>query len=412
MSAKLDEVVFGAETLRDGFEALRETIRSHRRALHRIPELGFSETETSAYIAGVLDSLGIAFSSGIGGTGLVARLGSSEGGLPRVAIRADMDALPIQEAAGKAYASSHEGLMHACGHDAHCAMLLGLAEFLKAREASLPGELLLVFQPAEERSDGKGLTGARHVLASGLLEGVRAVFGAHVTLDLPAGSLGVLAGPVTASGDLFEAVIRGRGGHDAFVHRTLDPIFLANQALNVIYAIRSRRIAPAAAGTLSVGTFAAGTTANVIPDEARLTGTIRTFSPEVRELFRAELGRALGVVEALGGRHELNFPVEIPATVNDPSLAERARLCCAELFGGGALGVFEPMMGVEDFSWYSAAFPSLFVFLGARLEDGEDRRPHSPSFEIDDGVLYRGSALLALAALRTLAAPERGGGGD
>ncbi len=409
-----DRAALAPAALRGWFEEKTESIRSARRDLHRIPELGFSETETSAYIAKALDSLGIAYESGVGKTGLVGRLGQGGPGRPRIAIRADMDALPIREAPGKPYASTHDGLMHACGHDAHCAMLLGAAEFLKLNEASLPGEILLVFQPAEERSDGSGRTGARHVLGSGLLEGAKAVLGAHVTPDLPAGSFGILSGPVTASGDMFEALIRGKGGHDAFVHRTVDPIFLATQALNAVYAIRSRKLAPDEAGTLSVGTFEAGTTANVIPDRARLTGTIRTFSPRTRDTFLAELRRALGVVDALGGSFELAVPVSVPLTMNDPFLAGMAREACAELFGEGAVQPLEPVMGVEDFSWYSASFPSLFLFLGAKLEDGLERPLHSSSFDIDDGALHRGSALLALTALETLDVAARGqmGGRD
>ena len=394
------------------FSGMADRIRDHRRALHAIPELGFAETETSAYVRRVLDGLGVAYTPGIGGTGIVARIGSGGGaGAPggssaprplKVAIRADMDGLPLQEAGDKPYRSRHEGRMHACGHDGHTAMLLGIAEYFTSIESSLNGEILLIFQPAEERSDGKGLTGARHIINSGLLEGVSAVLGSHVTTDAPAGKFGIISGPVTASGDMFRATIRGKGGHDAFVHQTIDPIFLATQALNAIYAIRSRKIDPTAAGTLSVGTIEAGTTANVIPERALITGTIRTFDPKVREIFVAELERALKITEVLGGSFELEIPIHVPETRNDGRLAAMGRAAAENLFGADCLFDLKPFMGVEDFSWYSSLYPSLFVMLGARLEDGVARPAHNPSFDIDDGILYRGSALLALTALKVL----------
>ena len=389
-----------AGALRRFFESRVDRIRGHRRALHEIPELGFSEVETSAYIRAELDALGVAYEAGIGGTGVVARIGS--GGGRRVAIRADMDGLPIREEGDKPYASRHEGRMHACGHDAHTAMLLGAVEFFKSVEASLAGEVLFIFQPAEERSDGAGLTGARHIMNSGLLKGVSAVLGIHVTPDAPAGQFGIISGPVTASGDMFRATIHGRGGHDAFVHRTIDPIFLAVQALGAIYAIRSRKIDPMDRGTLSVGTIEAGTTANVIPDRALITGTIRSFAPEVRQTFLDELEKALMVAETLGGSHELEIAVSVPVTRNDAALAATARKAAALLFGEGCICAMEPIMGVEDFSWYSLSFPSLFVMMGTSLGDGAERPLHSSRFEIDDGVLYRGSALLALTALGIL----------
>ena len=398
--ADLDKDPPDAEALRRFFGNEAGRIRAHRRALHRIPELGFSEFETSAYIKGELDALGVAYQAGVGGTGTVARIGRIGG--PRVAIRADMDGLPIREEGEGPYASIHEGRMHACGHDAHSAMLLGTAAFFKSVETTLPGEVLLVFQPAEERSDGAGLTGARHILGSGLLQGVRAVLGAHVSGDLPAGSFGILPGAVTASGDMFQATIHGRGGHDAFVHRTVDPIFLAVQALGAIYALRSRKRDPMEYGTVSVGTIEAGTTANVIPDSALITGTIRSFAPEVREIFLAELEKALKIAETLGGSHDLEIRVSVPETRNDAVLAAMAREMAVLLYGEECLRSMEPIMGVEDFSWYSTRYPSLFVILGTSLGDGVERPFHSPRFDIDDSVLYRGSALLSLMALEIL----------
>lgn len=396
-----------SESVRRFFESRSGRIQYLRRALHAIPELGFSEVETSAYIQKELDSLGVAYTAGVGGTGIVARIGGrGSETAPRVAIRADIDGLPIHEAGDAPYRSRHDGLMHACGHDAHAGMLLGIAEYFASIGDDLPGEVLLVFQPAEERSDGAGLTGARYILKSGLLDGVLAVIGMHVMSGEPAGRFGILPGAVMASGDMFRATIHGRGGHDAMAHQTIDPVFLATQVLNVIYAIRSRKIGPTVGGTISVGTIEAGTTANVIPERATMSGTIRTFDPAVRELFVAELQRALKVAEVLGGNYELEIPFHVPVTWNDGGLAALAREACVGLFGQESLYDCEPTMAVEDFSWYGASCPSLFIMLGAAIDDGIQRPHHNPAFDIDDSVLYRGSALLAMTALRILSAPD------
>jgi amidohydrolase len=399
------------------FRALGPAIQGHRRRLHEIPELGFEEWHTSAYIKEQLDSLGIGYRDGIGGTGIVAYLGAGrgvEGGAGAaaadgaVAIRADIDGLPIQEEGDAAYRSAHQGKMHACGHDAHTAMLLGAAQYLKSVENSLPGEIRLVFQPSEERSDGKGRSGARHILDSGLLEGTKAILGAHMASGEPAGKFGIVDGAATASGDMFKVRIQGKGGHDAFVHQTIDPIFLAVQSLNSVYAIRSRNIDPVRGGTLSIGTISAGTTANVIPEALEMTGTIRTFDPETRKAFVQGLERAFSVADALGGSHVLEIPFSIPETRNDPRLAELARQSCAELFGSDSMYDAAPMMGVEDFSWYSRAMPALFIFIGASLGDGQVRPFHNPKFDIDDSILHRGSALLVSTALKILVGDPAG----
>lgn len=402
----------GAEItrLRDYFAGHSDRIRSLRRELHAIPELGFGEIETSAHIRRLLKSIDVPFASGIGTTGIVARIGKGSG--PKVAIRADMDGLPIREENEFPYRSRHKGLMHACGHDAHVAMLISVAEYLKSIEKEIPGEVLLVFQPAEERSDGNGLTGARYMLQSGLLDGARAVLGMHVMSDGPAGAFGILQGPAMASGDMFTATIYGRGGHDALVHQTIDPIYLTVQVLGNIYAIRSRGIDPMRCGTISVGSVESGATANVIPGSARLSGTIRTFDAETRRSFAEGLEKALEVARVLGGRYELDFPVRVPATINDSALAQASRETCVDLYGADSLYACEPSMAVEDFSWYSEAFPSLFILLGAGIGDGVMRPHHNPMFDIEDGILYRGSAVLALTALRVLGAGMEPGKGE
>lgn len=395
--------VFDPRRIAGDFLSLGAAIQGYRRSLHRIPELGFEEWRTSAFIAAKLDSWGIPYRGGVGGTGIVAYLGAGKGsGGGAVAIRADMDGLPIQEDNEAEYRSTEAGKMHACGHDAHTAMLLGAAQYLKSVEHSLPGEVRLVFQPSEERSDGKGRSGARHILDSGLLEGVKAILGAHMASEEPAGKFGIVDGAATASGDMFRARIHGKGGHDAFVHQTIDPIFLAVQSLNSLYAIRSRNVDPVRGGTLSIGTISAGTTANVIPESLEMTGTIRTFDPETRKAFVQGLERAFSVADALGGGHILEILYSLPETRNDPRLSALAREACAELFGKDSMYGAGTMMGVEDFSWYSRAMPALFIFIGASMEDGRARPFHNPKFDIDDSILHRGSALLVATALKVL----------
>jgi amidohydrolase len=387
------------DAIRSYFQAQQDQIRTWRRTLHEIPELGFEEIETTAYIEKQLQLMEVPYSKGIGVTGIVAHLGRGEKN--KIALRADMDGLPIQEENQVSYQSKHAGLMHACGHDAHVAMLLGVVGYIKSIEPQLSSEIIFVFQPAEERSDGNGLTGARYILQSGWLDGVKAMLGMHVMSNTPSGCFGIVPGGVMASGDLFMASIYGKGGHDAWVHETIDPIFISTQVLNAIYAIRSRKIDPLSTGTLSIGTIEGGSTANVIPECVKISGTIRTFDQKVRDTFVAELEKALKLSEGFGGRYELTIPFHVPVTQNSPYLAGVVRKVCVDLFGPNSLAKFQPVMGVEDFSWYSLQIPSLFIALGSQLE-GELRPHHNPRFDIDDSVLYMGSALMTAASLALL----------
>jgi len=386
-------------SIRNYFDNKKQHIQELRRELHQIPELGFEEVETSAFVISHLQELDVKFDSGIGKTGIIARIGKPSENV--VALRADMDGLPIEEENHVSYCSRHTGRMHACGHDAHVAMLLGVVEYLKSVENEINGQVLCVFQPGEERSDGTGLTGARHILNSGKLAGAKAILGLHVMPATAAGKFGIISGGAMASGDLFNATIYGKGGHDAWVHETIDPIFITTQVLNAIYAIRSRKIDPLSTGTLSVGTIEAGTTANVIPESVKITGTIRTFDQKVRDIFVAELEKALKLSENFGGRYELDIPFHVPVTQNSPELAEYVKQICTDLYGEDSIVEVNPSMGVEDFSWYSLQIPALFVMLGAQME-GESRTAHNPRFDIDDSILHRGSAMLSTAALSLL----------
>ena len=389
---KLDEIL-------NYFTEKKNHIQQLRRELHQIPELGFNEVQTAAYIAEHLNTLGIDFESGIGITGIIARIGKPSENT--IALRADMDALPIQEENSSEYQSKQPGIMHACGHDAHVAILLGITEYLKSIENKLNGQVLCVFQPSEERGDGDGISGARHILMSGKLKNTKMMLGLHVMSNLPAGNFGIISKGVMASGDMFNAVIRGRGGHDAWAHETIDPIFITTQVLNAIYGIRSRKIDPQAPCTLSIGTIQGGTSANVIPESVCISGTLRTFDPKVREILIAELERALKLSELFGGSYKLEIPIHQPVTWNDPNLADKVRQVCLKLFGEDCLVEIKPSLGVEDFSWYSKEMPALFVMLGAQLP-GELRPHHNPRFDIDDSILYKGSALITASVLALL----------
>ncbi len=263
--------------LLDRAKQLEPRLREIRRELHRWPELGFQEFRTAARIAEVLSSLGVPFRSGIARTGIVATLGN---GAPTIALRADMDALPIHEKTGLPFASQVPGVMHACGHDAHVASLLGAAMLLS--EAEFSGSVRLIFQPAEETTDEEHRSGAYRMIEAGALEGVDAIAAAHVVVDEPVGTLLVSEGPILAATDAFELTILGSAAHGAYPHKGIDAIVLAAQVVNAIQSIVARRIDPMEAGVITVGTIAGGRKANVIAYRVELTGTIRSFSPAVR----------------------------------------------------------------------------------------------------------------------------------
>lgn len=391
----------GAKDCKQYFEDQQVMIQSWRRELHQIPELGYQEFKTAAFIEARLQEMDISYEAGIGKTGIIARVGPDTG--RTFALRADMDGLPITEENELPHRSTHAGLMHACGHDTHVAMLLGAAGYLKSIEQQLPGRVLLVFQPAEECGDENGLSGAHFILESGYLDAVEAIFGIHIMSSLTAGKFSMRPGAVMASGDIYEATIKGVGGHDGWPHQTTDPIYITSQVLNAIYAIRGRKIDPMRSGTISVGMLTAGTAPNVIPEKVFISGGIRTFGAEEREIFVQGLQNAMKIAEALGGSAELQVLHHLPEVQNDALWSACLQDTCARLYGAESIEEVMPVMGVEDFAWYSHRFPAVFVFLGGSLP-GDIRAHHSPNFDIDDSILYRGSALMVQAVLDGFAA--------
>jgi amidohydrolase len=380
--------------------ALKDKLIALRRDLHAHPELAFQEVRTAQRVAATLHDLGIEYETGVATTGVVARLGE---GAPCFALRADMDALPIVEANDVAYKSQNAGVMHACGHDAHTACLLGAAMLLSEdlKQGKLKGSVKLLFQPAEENADGLGNSGAKLMVEAGALNDVAAVVGLHVVSTLPSNEVFVRAGPFMAAADAFKAEIIGRGGHGAYPQEALDPVWLAAQAINAIHGIVPRRMDPTQHGVISVCVVQAGVAENVIPELVRLGGTIRSFDPKVRRQLIADLEKALSIARVWGGDYTLRLLDGYPALANDPQMAEFARGMARDLLGAARVKEAELQMGAEDFSYMAQAKPAAFLHLGAK-KDAASRPHHSPVFDIDEAVLPTGAALLAEAARRYL----------
>jgi amidohydrolase len=361
-----------------------------RRVIHRHPEFGFEEVETSKLVCSVLDRLGIRYRAGVARTGVIAEIGQ---GKPVVALRADMDALPITEQTGLPFASEVPGMMHACGHDAHTAILLGTAMLLS--ETLLPrGTVRLIFQPAEETADDYGKSGADRMVEAGAMLNVDAVFALHNIVDQPPGTVLVSPGPILAATDTFELIIHGKASHGAYPHRGVDAIVLAAQVINAIQSIVARRIDPMEAGVVTVGTVCGGRKANIIADRVELTGTLRSFDAAVRHQILKGLEEACGLARWQGGDYELTLRKGHPATVNDPVLTELVRSIALGL--GLEIGEEKPSPVSEDFSVFSNLAPGVYFLVGAALEDGRPmRHAHNAQFDLDERVLPIGAAMFS-----------------
>lgn len=382
-----------AQSLEDELVALRRDIHAH-------PELGFQEFRTAALVADTLQELGIEVETGVGRTGVIGRLGSGTG--PTIAIRADMDALPILEKNKADYTSQNEGVMHACGHDAHTAMLLGAAHLLKQSlaEDAWQGNVRLLFQPSEEAFDAQGVSGATAMIDDGALDGVDAVIALHVASHRPAGELFFNDGYALANVDSFEAWLRGNGGHGAYPHQGVDPLFMLSAILPLIYGIPSRRIDPLRPSVLSIGQISGGAAPNVIPKEVYLQGTIRSHEAEVREQLWAELENAFAVSRQLGGDYALTIHKGYPAMFNNETVNGWLRDVALGLAGESAVIEGEFGMGAEDFAYMTQKAPGAMFMLGAAIEDNLVRHHHTDIFDINEVVLPLGTAVLAETARR------------
>ncbi len=382
-------------------QTLSETLIALRRQVHRHPELGFQEHETARLVAERLKELDIAVQTGVGKTGVVGNLGS-EG--PCIALRADMDALPIQEENDVPYASQVPGVMHACGHDVHVACLLGAAQLLAEEAAAgrLPGRVRFLFQPCEEDADEEGLSGAMRMVDEGVMEGVGAVVGLHVWADLEVGAISLREGPMTAYPDGFRLVITGQEAHGAFPQQGFDAITIAAQVINALQTVISRRLDPTRGRVLTIGTIEGGSASNIVAGKVTMTGTIRTFEEETRDTLMAEMERACGVARALGGDYELTFTFGYIPIVNDPGMVQLVRQVGSDLLGAENVREAPLEMGGEDFSYFARQAPGCFFWLGGATPGEPKRRHHHPRFDVDERCLPLGAALLAESALRWL----------
>lgn len=379
-------------------QTLSPQLSAWRRDIHMHPELSFQEHRTANLVANELMAMGIETQTGVGKTGVVGYLGDAG---PVVAIRADMDALPIDEENDVPYRSQTPGVMHACGHDAHTAILLGVARLLSAMPDRPAGQVRFLFQPSEEDADDENKSGAMRMIEDKALEGVDAVIALHVASDLPSKQIAIVDGYASANEDSFEIWLRGTGGHGAFPHQTVDPTFILAQVLNAIHGIRARRVNPTKAAAVSIGMIQAGATTNVIPNQVYVAGTMRSFDDEVRQQLRDELARVLGISRVLGGDFELKLWPGYPSLYNDPDVARMIRVSTRDLMGAHALIDPEPIMGAEDFSYMTRKAPGAMFMLGAKM-DNRDRPHHTPVFDIDESVMPYGAAVLADAACRLL----------
>lgn len=389
--------------IRTEAEALSNELIGWRRDFHQHPELGFQEHRTAGIVADALVALGMEVRPGLAGTGVVAILEGGRPG-PTVLLRFDMDALPIQEETGAIYASLQPGVMHACGHDGHVAVGLGTARLLHHHKADLPGRMLFVFQPAEE-----GLGGAARMIAAGALSGPRPerALGMHLWNTRPVGWISAPAGPIMAAADVLEITVKGRGGHAAAPHQAIDPVVAAAYVVTALQSIVARNIDPRATAVLTVSQIAAGEAFNVIPSEALLRGTIRTFESEVRQriIDRVE-AIARGVAEGMGCQADVEIRSLTPAVLNDSAVASRVAGLARRLLPGCEVDDVERSMVSEDMAFFLEAAPGAFVLIGSgNAARGLDAPHHSPRFDFDERALPEAVALLAAATWDLLERP-------
>lgn len=363
--------------------ALQERLVAFRRDLHRHPELSGREARTSGKVREFLDGLGLAHRDGVAGHGIVVDLPGADESAGRIAFRGDMDALPIREETGLAFASENDGVMHACGHDGHTTILAGLAALL-AEEPSLPVPVRLIFQPSEETGSG-----AADMIAEGVLDGVSMIFGGHLDRHYPLGTIIVTDGPVNASSDKLEIRIRGRGGHGARPHETVDAVVVASLLVTAIQTIVSREVNPAHPSVVTIGRIDAGTAPNVIADSAILLGTIRAQDEEVRQHLHGSIRRISAAIGQLHGA-EIDCDVEMgaPAVINLAEGAALSREAASKVVGEDCVKELEVAnMGGEDFGHFLQRRPGCYVRFGA-IAEGEEHYPaHSSRFDFNEQAL-------------------------
>ncbi|MBN1873356.1 MAG: amidohydrolase [Anaerolineae bacterium] len=374
-----------------------------RRDLHQHPEMGMEEYRTAKFAAGMLRELGYAVQEGVAQTGVIGVLENGPG--PVIMSRVDMDALPIQEMNDVPYASTVPGMMHACGHDAHVAIGLGIAMLMVQHRESWNGTLKLIFQPGEE-----GMNGAEKMVAAGALEAPRpdAALAIHVWNALPVGKVGVTPGPVMAAAESWEVTITGKGGHAAQPHKTVDPLTIAALTVTNLQSVVSRNVDPQGAAVVSIGRLRSGDTFNVIPETAEMQGTIRTYDPNVRETVLCRVQDIIeGTARMMGARSDFTLYPLAPAVINDPKITALVHAVAADLLGADAIKTDERTMGSEDAAFFLNEVPGCYIFVGSGPKDRPAPSHHSPIFDIEEEVLPIGVALVVESLCRLMPRGEK-----
>ncbi|MET3730061.1 amidohydrolase [Fictibacillus halophilus] len=380
-------------------DAVSEQVTQWRRYLHENPELSFQEENTSQFIYETLESFGGIELSRPTKTSVVGRIQGKQPGKV-IAIRADMDALPIQEENTTEYISKNPGVMHACGHDGHTAMLLGAAKVLSERKDELQGEIRLFFQHAEELFPG----GAEEMVQAGVMDGVDAIIGAHLWAPLKIGKIGVVYGPMMASPDTFYITVKGKGGHAALPHQTVDSIAIASQIVTNLQHIVSRNTDPLEQLVVSVTKFTGGTTHNVIPGSVEILGTVRSFDAEIRQSVPKTIERIVkGITEAHEADYHFDYEFGYRPVINDHQVTQVIEDTIVEVYGEKTLDRMKPNMGGEDFSAFQQKAGGCFFYIGAGNPEKEAVYPHHHArFEIDEDALEKGVRVFVHAAFKLL----------
>lgn len=381
-------------------DAIAPEIVAHRREFHMHPELGFEEVRTAGRLVEILKGYGLEVETMVG-TGVVACLRGAKAG-KTLLVRADIDALPVQEIAGHDYRSQNAGKMHACGHDAHMAILLAVAKTLSRHPEAFAGTVKLVFQPAEE-----GPGGALPMIEAGVLESprVEAALGFHVWNSLPVGQIGVRSGPIMANTDQFDLVIEGKGGHGAMPHLSVDAIAVAGQVITALQTIVSRNVSPLDSAVVTLGKIRGGDRHNIIAQTVELSGTVRSFSQALGDVLPRRIEDVVsGITQAMGATYRLDYKRTYPATVNDPGMTELVRQAATKVVGEDKVVEAEPSMGGEDMAYFLKEVPGCYFFIGTANHDaGLDNPHHHPSFDLDERGLPIGAKVVIRAILDFLA---------
>ncbi len=401
MTAPTSDATLVVDTLLHEASQLHQQVVAWRRHLHQHPEISFQEHNTAQFIFDTLSDMPGLEISRPTETSVLARLIGSQPGRV-IAVRADIDALPIEEENDVPYRSTVRGAMHACGHDGHTAIALGLARLLSAHRNAIVGEVRFLFQHAEELSPG----GAEALVHAGAMDGVHQVIGLHLWASMPFGRIGLVSGPAMAAPDTFQCTIIGTGGHAAIPHDTVDPIAIGAQVVSALQQIVSRQVDPLDPCVLSVTQFIAGTAFNVIPNSAYIAGTVRTFDVALRRTVPERMERLIkGITEGFGARYNFTYELGYRPVVNDPALTEQLAGVVARAFGDGVLDRMRPTMGGEDFSAYQQRAPGVFAFVGAGNTDAGITYPHHhPRFDVDERSLDLGLRYLTAATYELLTA--------